>query len=94
MERRTNIGGHNEEKNIDIVKMICSILDQLVPTSIKYDSLIKFVADRPGHDLRYAIDATKIQQDLDWTPLETLDSGLYKTVKWYLDNKRWSASVK
>lgn len=88
-----NIGGHNEEKNIDIVKMICSILDQLVPTSIKYDSLIKFVADRPGHDLRYAIDATKIQQDLDWTPLETLDSGLYKTVKWYLDNKRWSASV-
>lgn len=90
-----NIGGHNEKQNIEVVKTICRILDELKPQSNgqPYESLITFVKDRPGHDLRYAIDATKIKKDLGWTPEETFDSGIRKTVKWYLKNLEWCRHV-
>lgn len=94
-----NIGGHNEKQNIDVVKAICAILEELAPieqTKLSipsYQSLITYVTDRPGHDLRYAIDATKIEQELDWLPLETFDTGLRKTVQWYLDNNEWWQAV-
>lgn len=90
-----NIGGHNEKQNIEVVKTICSILDKLQPQSNNkpYESLITFVTDRPGHDVRYAIDASKIKSDLDWTPEETFDSGIRKTVEWYLDNLEWCRRV-
>lgn len=90
-----NIGGHNEKQNIDVVKTICQILDELKPQSNgqPYESLITFVKDRPGHDLRYAIDATKIQNDLGWMPEETFDSGIRKTVEWYLNNLEWCRRV-
>jgi dTDP-glucose 4,6-dehydratase len=86
-----NIGGHNEIKNIEIVRMICTILDELTPAADgkPYESLLSFVADRPGHDLRYAIDAAKIEQELGWTPKETFATGLRKTVQWYLDHREW-----
>ncbi len=88
-----NIGGHNERKNIDVVKTICRILDNLVadkPVGIeKFEQLIKYVSDRPGHDLRYAIDASKIKQDLGWVPQETFETGITKTIHWYLNNKEW-----
>ncbi|MEH4626037.1 dTDP-glucose 4,6-dehydratase [Phytobacter diazotrophicus] len=88
-----NIGGHNERKNIDVVKTICAILDRVVehkPGHIKqFADLITFVTDRPGHDLRYAIDASKIKRELGWEPLETFESGIEKTVHWYLNNKSW-----
>lgn len=88
-----NIGGHNERKNIDVVRTICHILDEVVtdkPAGIEhFEDLITFVADRPGHDLRYAIDATKIKKDLGWVPRETFESGIRKTVEWYLNNKNW-----
>ncbi|HAT1616013.1 TPA: dTDP-glucose 4,6-dehydratase [Raoultella ornithinolytica] len=88
-----NIGGHNERKNIDVVKTICAILDKVVETKpgniSQFADLITFVTDRPGHDLRYAIDATKIARDLGWVPLETFESGIEKTVRWYLDNPTW-----
>jgi len=88
-----NIGGHNERKNIDVVKTICSILDKVVdnkPNGITHFSdLITFVTDRPGHDLRYAIDAAKIQRELGWVPEETFESGIEKTVHWYLNNQTW-----
>mgnify|MGYP003144228934 CR=1 FL=1 len=86
-----NIGGHNEKRNLEVVQTICELLDELVPQATKrsYKELITFVKDRPGHDLRYAIDASKIERELGWTPLETFDSGLRKTVHWYLDNKDW-----
>jgi dTDP-glucose 4,6-dehydratase len=80
-----NIGGNNEFKNIDVVKMICGILDELKPTDKKYETLIKFVTDRAGHDKRYAIDSSKIQKELGWKPEETFETGLRKTVKWYLE---------
>tara|TARA_Y100001970_G_scaffold266245_1_gene354679 strand:+ start:22800 stop:23846 length:1047 start_codon:yes stop_codon:yes gene_type:complete len=85
------IGGNNEIKNIDIVTKICSILDDLSPRRNKksYMDLIKFVDDRPGHDFRYAIDASKIKQQLGWEPKETFDSGILKTIHWYLNNKNW-----
>jgi dTDP-glucose 4,6-dehydratase len=93
-----NIGGQNEIQNIEIVEMICSILDELVPSKIEgvknYRELIKFVDDRAGHDLRYAIDASKIEKELDWTPNETVLTGLNKTIKWYLNNKLWCDHVK
>ncbi|WP_288776158.1 dTDP-glucose 4,6-dehydratase [uncultured Psychrobacter sp.] len=90
-----NIGGHNEKQNIDVVKTICQILDELKPQSNgqPYESLITFVKDRPGHDLRYAIDATKIKNVLGWTPQETFDSGIRKTVDWYLNNLEWCQRV-
>ena len=90
-----NIGGHNEKQNIEVVKTICNILDELKPQANgqKYESLIKFVEDRPGHDLRYAIDAGKIEKDLCWKPLETFETGIRKTVEWYLNNLDWSRRV-
>ena len=90
-----NIGGHNEKQNIEVVKMICKILDDLKPQSNgqAYESLIKFVQDRPGHDLRYAIDATKIGHELGWKPEETFDTGIRKTVEWYLNNLEWCRRV-
>jgi dTDP-glucose 4,6-dehydratase len=86
-----NIGGHNEIRNIDIVRLICQILDELTPSQDgqPYENLITYVKDRPGHDLRYAIDASKIQNDLGWLPKETFQTGIRKTVQWYLDNKDW-----
>ncbi|HFZ1059485.1 TPA: dTDP-glucose 4,6-dehydratase [Klebsiella aerogenes] len=88
-----NIGGHNERKNIDVVRTICAILDRVVtekPGNINhFADLITFVTDRPGHDLRYAIDAAKIQRDLGWVPEETFESGIEKTVHWYLNNQTW-----
>ena len=90
-----NIGGHNEKQNIDVVKTICSILDELRPqaNNTPYASLITFVKDRPGHDLRYAIDASKIKNDLGWTPQETFKTGIRKTVEWYLNNLEWCHRV-
>lgn len=90
-----NIGGHNEKANIDVVKTICSILDELQPQANgqKYESLITYVKDRPGHDLRYAIDASKIQKDLGWVPEESFETGIRKTVKWYLNNLEWCRNV-
>ncbi|MBL0721784.1 MAG: dTDP-glucose 4,6-dehydratase [Sulfurovum sp.] len=88
-----NIGGHNEKQNIEVVKTICSILDKKVPKDRPYQDLITFVKDRPGHDIRYAIDASKIAKDLDWTPEEDFESGLEKTVDWYLNNREWWSSV-
>ncbi|HGI5914309.1 dTDP-glucose 4,6-dehydratase [Yersinia enterocolitica] len=88
-----NIGGHNERKNIDIVKTICKILDELIenkPSGIKkFEDLITYVKDRPGHDMRYAIDASKIERELGWKPEETFESGIFKTVQWYLNNEQW-----
>lgn len=88
-----NIGGHNEQKNIDVVKAICHLLEELAPNKpegiVNYEDLITYVTDRPGHDLRYAIDASKIEQDLGWRPQESFDTGLRKTVKWYIDNQEW-----
>nr|WP_298163829.1 dTDP-glucose 4,6-dehydratase [uncultured Pseudomonas sp.] len=89
-----NIGGHNEQKNLDVVQSICELLDELAPRQTgSYKELIAFVPDRPGHDLRYAIDAGKIQRELGWTPEETFASGLRKTVRWYLDNLDWCSHV-
>ncbi|MGR5422497.1 dTDP-glucose 4,6-dehydratase [Vibrio sp. PNB22_4_1] len=88
-----NIGGHNEKANIDVVKSICEILEELVPNKPEgishYQDLITYVKDRPGHDVRYAIDASKIERELGWTPEETFETGLRKTVEWYLANKEW-----
>jgi len=86
-----NIGGNNEIKNIDIVTKICSILDELIPIQNKssYMDLITFVKDRPGHDYRYAIDSSKIQNELNWKPNESFETGIYKTIEWYLENERW-----
>lgn len=88
-----NIGGHNEKQNIEVVKTICNILDELVPKETKYQEQITFVTDRPGHDMRYAIDASKIQQELGWQPQETFETGIKKTVQWYLENKEWCQNV-
>lgn len=84
-----NIGGHNERANIDVVKTICNILQELVPSGEPYKNLITYVQDRPGHDVRYAIDASKIGRELGWKPEETFETGMRKTVEWYLDNKEW-----
>jgi len=88
-----NIGGHNEKKNIDVVLTICEILDELVPSNNAYSKLITHVNDRPGHDMRYSIDGSKIQNDLGWIPLETFKWGIRKTVQWYLDNQSWCHHV-
>ena len=91
-----NIGGHNEKQNIEVVREICRILDELLPDSPHkpHENLITYVTDRPGHDLRYAIDATKIKEDLNWTPQETFETGLRKTVQWYLDNQEWWQNIR
>ncbi|WEV48816.1 dTDP-glucose 4,6-dehydratase [Acinetobacter sp. ESL0695] len=92
-----NIGGHNEQKNIDVVKSICQLLEELAPNKPEgvnnYLDLITYVKDRPGHDLRYAIDASKIEKDLGWTPVESFETGLKKTVQWYLNNTDWVQRV-
>lgn len=89
-----NVGGHNEWKNIDVVKKICEVLDQLRPKSQPYSAQIKFVTDRPGHDARYAIDSSKIQRELGWAPEETFESGIVKTIEWYLANEWWWRPVR
>ncbi|WP_263146094.1 dTDP-glucose 4,6-dehydratase [Pseudomonas sp. RIT-PI-AD] len=92
-----NIGGHNEQRNLDVVQGICALLEELAPAKpagvARFADLIRFVADRPGHDQRYAIDAGKIQRELGWVPEETFESGLRKTVRWYLDNLDWCRRV-
>ena len=90
-----NIGGHNEKQNIEVVKSICKILDELKPqaNAQPYENLITFVKDRPGHDLRYAIDAAKIERELGWKPQETFETGIRKTVEWYLNNLDWCRRV-
>ncbi len=84
-----NIGGHNERRNIDIVRLICRLMDEMAPKNHPHEDLIAFVADRPGHDLRYAIDASKISRDLGWTPSVTVEEGMRQSVRWYLDNRDW-----
>jgi dTDP-glucose 4,6-dehydratase len=88
-----NIGGHNEKQNIEVVNTICDILQELAPAGTHYRDLITHVQDRPGHDRRYAIDASKIQRELGWQPEETFESGIRKTVQWYLDNLEWCRRV-
>lgn len=92
-----NIGGHNEQKNLTVVEMICDLLEELQPEKPKginaYSDLIQFVTDRPGHDQRYAIDASKIERELGWRPQESFESGLRKTVQWYLDNRSWWQAI-
>jgi dTDP-glucose 4,6-dehydratase len=90
-----NIGGNNEIKNIDIVKIICRKMDERSPRTngAKYEELITYVADRPGHDFRYAIDASKIENELGWLPKESFETGIEKTILWYLDNKEWWESI-
>lgn len=92
-----NIGGHNEQKNLDVVHALCNLLEELAPQRpaniVHFSDLITFVQDRPGHDLRYAIDAGKIERELGWVPEETFESGLRKTVLWYLDNLEWCRHV-
>lgn len=88
-----NIGGHNEKQNIEVVQTICAILDDVKPKETKYADQITYVQDRPGHDMRYAIDAGKIERELGWTPQETFESGIRKTVQWYLTNEAWWKAV-
>ena len=88
-----NIGGHNEKRNLEVVETICSLLEEMAPDKpegvVRYRDLITFVTDRPGHDTRYAIDASKMQRELGWAPEETFESGIRKTVSWYLNNREW-----
>ncbi len=92
-----NIGGHNEKRNIEVVRTLCSLLEELAPNKPvgvqSYEDLITYVTDRPGHDLRYAIDASKVERELGWKPNETFESGLRKTVLWYLNNRDWWQAV-
>ena len=90
-----NIGGNNEIKNIDVVTIICSLLDEISPreNGSSYSDLITFVKDRPGHDFRYAIDAGKIRNDLGWSPNESFETGIRKTIRWYLDNQNWWKAI-
>ena len=92
-----NIGGRNEIQNIEVVKKVCEILDEIVPEKLNgmnsFKELISYVTDRPGHDVRYAINADKISKDLDWRPKENFESGILKTVNWYLDNKKWCENI-
>lgn len=90
-----NVGGHNEKKNIDVVNTICSTLDKLSPkpSGESYKSQITFVTDRPGHDFRYAIDASKIDKELGWKPQETFETGMLKTIQWYIENISWCEAV-
>jgi len=91
-----NIGGNCEMKNIDVVKSICDLIDKITPESDgkSRQQLITFVKDRPGHDLRYAIDSAKLQKELGWTPAESFETGIQKTIQWYIDNKEWVNRVK
>jgi len=89
-----NVGGHNERRNIDLVHTICDLMDELSPRNHGHRELIKFVTDRPGHDMRYAIDASKIERDLGWRPSVTVEEGMRKTVAWYLDNRWWWEAIR
>ena len=89
-----NVGGNNERRNIDLVKAICALMDEFDPKSEPHESLIEYVKDRPGHDLRYAIDATKIERELGWRPSVSVEEGLRKTVMWYLDNRWWWEAIR
>ena len=91
-----NLGGHNERTNLDVVRSLCSLLDELLADSphVPHGNLIEFVRDRPGHDARYAIDASKIQRELGWTPRESFETGLRQTVRWYLDHPGWCTRVR
>ena len=88
-----NIGGNSEKNNLEVVHALCAILDELHPSGAPHAKLITFVKDRPGHDWRYAIDATKIKNELGWQPTEKFESGLRKTVQWYLDHAQWVENV-
>ncbi len=88
-----NVGGHNEWANLDVVHAVCALLDEMRPAGAPHARLVTFVTDRPGHDARYAIDAAKIGRDLGWTPRETFETGLRKTVRWFLDNGEWTERV-
>lgn len=92
-----NIGGHNEKKNVEVVTALCQLLDELAPEKPaninRFEDLITYVEDRPGHDIRYAIDASKVERELGWRPAESFETGLRKTVEWYLDNLDWCADV-
>jgi dTDP-glucose 4,6-dehydratase len=97
-----NIGGHNEKANIDVVTTICELLEEFIPTNSHsksggksggFESLISYVTDRPGHDVRYAIDASKIERELGWRPKESFETGIRKTVQWYLNNEQWWSRV-
>ena len=90
-----NIGGNNEIKNIDVIQIICDVLDEILPrdNGLVYSELIHYVTDRPGHDFRYAIDATKIEKELGWSPIESFETGVRKTIQWYLDNQTWWKSI-
>jgi dTDP-glucose 4,6-dehydratase len=96
-----NIGGHNEKQNIEVVRLICQLLEELAPSNSHshssggdgFESQIVYVDDRPGHDVRYAIDAAKIERELGWVPEETFESGIRATVQWYLNNSEWAARV-
>jgi len=83
------IGGNNEQRNIDLVRKICNLLDEMIPKEQKYENLIEFVKDRPGHDRRYAINSTLIKEKLSWSPKYSFNEGISKTIKWYLNNQRW-----
>lgn len=84
-----NIGGRNERRNIDLVRLVCGLMDEMAPKNHLHEDLITFVTDRPGHDLRYAIDATKVSRELGWKPSVTVEEGMRRTVRWYLDNQDW-----
>ena len=91
-----NVGGWNERSNLDVVTQICALVDAEAPNATlgARDKLITFVPDRPGHDRRYAIDASKLKRDLGWTPVESFESGLAKTVRWYIDNPAWWGRIR
>jgi dTDP-glucose 4,6-dehydratase len=90
-----NVGGWNEKTNLEVVETLCRILDELKPKTdgSSYTNQITFVEDRPGHDRRYAINATKLTHDLQWTPQETFETGIRKTIEWYLDNQAWVSNI-
>jgi dTDP-glucose 4,6-dehydratase len=88
--RTYNVGGHNERTNLEVVKTVCSVLDELRPRAEgRYEDLITYVSDRPGHDLRYAIDPSRLMNELGWKPQENFESGIRRTVRWYLENEWW-----
>ena len=93
MGEKYNVGGGNERTNLEIVDLICDILDELAPTGTSHRALRTFVTDRPGHDRRYAIDATKIRRELGWRPRHTFESGLRDTIRWYVEHREWCAQV-
>ncbi len=88
-----NVGGNNQRANLDVVQTLCALLDELRPAAKPYADLIRYVQDRPGHDRRYAIDARKIQAELAWFPAESFETGLRRTVEWYLNNGEWLANI-